>query len=287
VAQAGATDASGNVYVGGYTEGSLPGFTNAGGAPLGAITNWNDAFLRKYAGDGTELWTQQFGHQRHDEILGVTVDGSGNIFITGYTDGVFEGFTNPGGRDAFVRKYDADGNVLWTQQFGSVSSAGAQPNDKGLDIGLDGQGNAYVSGSTTGQFESEESGGGSDGFVRKLDSNGGVLWTRQFGGEDDDTADAIAVDSAGTVFAGGNTESSIPGAGGAGVADGFSKSFDTDGGDRWTRAAGTRRIDGASDIAQSSSGVYLIGGTEGEIGPGGAGKGDDRDSDVFVLKLPR
>lgn len=287
IAQAVAVDSSGNLYVGGYTEGSLPGFTNAGGAPLGAITNWNDAFLRKYTGDGTELWTQQFGHERHDEILGVVADGSGNLFITGYTDGAFVGFTNPGGRDAFVRKYDAEGNVLWTQQFGSDSAAGAQPNDKGLDIGLDAQGNIYVAGSTSGQFQGGESGGSIDGFVRKLDSNGGILWTQQFGGEDDDTADAIAVDVDGTVFIGGNTESSIPGARGVGVADGFSKSLDTDGGDRWTRAAGTRRIDGARDIAQSSSGVYLIGGTEGEIGPGGAGKGDDRDSDVFVLRLSR
>ena len=213
VAQSIAVDGSGNVYVGGHTEGGLPGFENAGGAPLGPVSEWNDAFLRKYASDGTELWTQQFGHERHDEILGVAVDDSGHVYVSGYTDASFEGYTNPGGRDAFIRKYDSDGNVVWTRQFGSVSAAGGQPNDKALDIALDSSGNIYVAGSTTGVFGREKSGGGNDGFVRKMDSNGEHVWTRQFGGEDDDTADAIAVDGGGTVFVAGNTESSIPGAG--------------------------------------------------------------------------
>ena len=287
VPQAIAVDGSGNVYVGGHTEGSLPGYDNAGGAALGPVSNWNDAFLRKYGSDGTELWTQQFGHERHDEMLGVAVDGSGSVYVSGYTDASFEGYTNPGGRDAFIRKYDSDGSVVWTRQFASDSAAGGQPNDKALDIALDSSGNIYVSGSTTGVFEGESSGGGNDGFVRKMDPNGEHVWTRQFGGEDDDTADAIAVDGDSNVFVAGNTESSIPGAGGAGADDGFAKSFDSNGGDRWTRTVGTRRIDGARDIAQGSGGVYVIGGTEGEIGPGGAGKGDEIDSDVFVLRLSR
>ena len=286
-AQSIAVDGSGNVYVGGHTEGGLPGFENAGGAPLGPVSNWNDAFLRKYGADGTELWTQQFGHERHDEILGVALDGSGSVYVSGYTDASFEGYTNPGGRDAFIRKYDSDGSVVWTRQFGSDSAAGGQPNDKALDIALDSSGNIYVAGSTTGVFEGESSGGGKDGFVRKMDPNGEHVWTRQFGGEDDDTADAIAVDGDSNVFAAGNTESSIPGAGGAGVDDGFAKSFDAKGGGRWTRTVGTRRTDGARDIAQGSGGVYVIGGTEGEIGPGGEGKGDEIDSDVFVLRLSR
>ena len=287
VAQSIAVDGSGNVYVGGHTEGSLPGYDNAGGAALGPVSDWNDAFLRKYGADGTELWTQQFGHERHDEILGVALDGSGSVYVSGYTDASFEGYTNPGGRDAFIRKYDPDGNVIWTRQFGSDSAAGGQPNDKALDIALDSSGNIYVAGSTTGVFEGESSGGGNDGFVRKMDPNGDHVWTRQFGGEDDDTADAIAVDGDSNVFAAGNTESSIPGAGGKGGDDGFAKSFDAKGGGRWTRTVGTRRTDGARDIAQGSGGVYVIGGTEGEIGPGGAGKGDEIDSDVFVLRLSR
>ncbi|MCY4530308.1 MAG: SBBP repeat-containing protein [Chloroflexi bacterium] len=287
VAQAVAVDGAGNLYVGGYTEGGLPGFENAGGAPLGPVSDWNDAFLRKYGSDGTVLWIQQFGHERHDEVLGVALDGSGSVYVSGYTDASFEGYNNPGGRDAFIRKYDPDGNVVWTRQFGSSSSAGGQPNDKALDIALDSSGNIYVSGSTTGVFEGEDSGGANDGFVRKMDANGEHLWTRQFGGEDDDTADAIAVDERGMAFIAGNTASSIPGAGGEGQDDGFAKSFDANGDDRWTRTVGTRRVDGARDVAQGSGGVYVIGGTEGEIGPGGAGKGDNIDSDVFVLRLSR
>ena len=286
LARAVAVDPTGNVYVAGHTEGSLPGFSNAGGAPFGAITTWNDAFLRKYDPDGAEVWTRQFGHERHDEIHGITLGPSGGVYVVGYTDESFDGFTNTGGRDAFVRKYDADGNVVWTQQFGSESAAGAQPNDKGLGIGLDASGNVYVVGSTTGRFAGGE-GGGSDGFIRKMGPTGNALWTQQFGGEDDDSASAIVVHADGTVFLAGNTESSIPGAGGQGASDGFVKSFTSDGAERWTRTAGTRREDGTRGIALGSAEVYVIGGTEGEIAPGGAGKGSDLDSDVFVLRLPR
>ena len=43
----------------------------------------------------TELWTQQFGHERHDEVLGVALDGTGSVYVSGYTDASFEGYSNP------------------------------------------------------------------------------------------------------------------------------------------------------------------------------------------------
>ena len=55
------------MYVAGATQGTLPRQTSAGDA---------DAFLRKYAFDGTEVWTRQFGTSESDEILSMAIDAS-------------------------------------------------------------------------------------------------------------------------------------------------------------------------------------------------------------------
>src|SRR5262249_59490266 len=104
-----AVDASG-VYVAGDTDGTLPGQTGAGG---------RDAFVRKYDGAGNQLWTRQFGTSGFfDSALGVAVDASGG-FVAGFIDGTLPGQTSAGDIDAYVRKYDAAGNELWTRQFGT------------------------------------------------------------------------------------------------------------------------------------------------------------------------
>src|SRR5437867_4288428 len=80
-----AVDAS-DVYVAGPTDGALPGQTNAGG---------NDAFLRKYDADGTEVWTRQFGSLDYDDAESVAADVSG-IYVVGLTAGTLPGQTSAG-----------------------------------------------------------------------------------------------------------------------------------------------------------------------------------------------
>ncbi|MCH8282423.1 MAG: SBBP repeat-containing protein, partial [Chloroflexi bacterium] len=87
-----------------------------------------DAYLRKYDGHGKEIWTQQFGTESEDHATGVTADGAGNLYVVGLTRGVFPGYTGLVGidYDAYLRKYDGDGNELWTRQFGTPHRPGAQ-----------------------------------------------------------------------------------------------------------------------------------------------------------------
>lgn len=70
-----ATDGQENVYVSGYTSGSLKG-ENAG---------LEDAFFCKYDMGGRLLWTHQFGTSGPDRIHGVSADRLGNVFVTSYT----------------------------------------------------------------------------------------------------------------------------------------------------------------------------------------------------------
>ena len=94
------TDSSGNVYVTGYTLGGLDGNTNSGSY---------DMFLVKYNSSGTKQWTKQLGSSGWDWGNGVTTDSSGNIYVTGYTNGGLDGNTNSGSYDIFIVKYNSSG----------------------------------------------------------------------------------------------------------------------------------------------------------------------------------
>ena len=90
-----AVDVSGNAYISGYTRGDLGG-PNAG---------FNDAVLSKFDSAGAEVWTTQIGTSSNDSSLSVAVDASGNVYISGETDGDLGG-PNAGGYDAFLVKYE-------------------------------------------------------------------------------------------------------------------------------------------------------------------------------------
>jgi hypothetical protein len=256
-----AVDASG-VYVAGYTDGTLPGQTSAGGP---------DAFVRKYDLAGNELWTRQFGTSGADSAVGIAADASG-VYVTGSTTGTFAGQTGAGDEDAFVRKFDADGSELWTRQFGSSGW------DQATGVAAVGSG-IYVSGFTAGVLAGQAGAGEQDGFVCKYDTAGNMAWTRQFGTGSADQAAGVAVDASG-VYVAGRTAGTLPGLTGAGLSDVFVRKYDLGGTEVWTRQFGTAAADQALGVAVGPSGVYLAGSTEGTL-PGQASAGF---GDAFVRK---
>jgi len=261
-----AVDPSSNVYVAGSTGGTLPGQTSAG---------LRDAFVRKYDGSGNEIWTRQFGTSGGDGAGGITIDGSGNIYVVGNTEGAFPGQLSSGGYDAFVRKYDGSGNEIWTRQFGTSGDEGVQ------DIAIDGSSNVYVAGYTWGVFPGQVNLGGPDAFVRKYDGSGNELWTRQFGTSGGDSANDITIDGSGNVYVAGETYGTLPGQTSAGIYDGFVRKYDGSGNEIWTRQFGTSQTDYARGIAvDSSDNVYVVDSTGGTL-PGQTSSGGN---DAFVRK---
>ena len=94
------SDSSDNIYVTGYTGGGLDGNTSSGES---------DIFGVKYDSSGTKQGTRQLGTSSFDNGNGVTTDSSGNIYVTGNTDGGLDGNTNMGGKDIFLVKYNSSG----------------------------------------------------------------------------------------------------------------------------------------------------------------------------------
>ncbi|OGT27859.1 MAG: hypothetical protein A2Z17_01365, partial [Gammaproteobacteria bacterium RBG_16_66_13] len=254
-------DASG-IYVAGFTDGTLPGQTSAGG---------RDAFVHKYDAAGNEVWTRQFGTASEDFAFGVSVDASG-VFVAGATSGTFPGQTSTGGRDAFVRKYDAAGNEVWTRQFGT----GGFDEVLGISVSTSG---VFVAGETEGTLPGQTSAGDVDAFVRKYDAAGNEVWTRQFGTASSEAAYGVAVDASGVYVAGGIgtfSPSSPP----PPPPDPFVRKYDAAGNEVWTRQFGTGGFDIAKGISVDASGVYVAGWTSGTF-PGQSNAGDN---DPFVRK---
>ena len=179
-AMAVAVDGSGNSYVAGYTYG------------LTSDAGHRDGFVRKFNSSGVALWTRQFGTAESDEVGAARVDGSGNLYLAGTSNGGLGGSVT-GTADAFVRKFDPSGATLWTKQVGTSGY------DYCSGLGVDGSNNVYVVGSTD-NASSASSAGGDDTYVRKLDSSGATLWTKQIGTANHDEAQDAAADASGNLY---------------------------------------------------------------------------------------
>ena len=116
------TDSQGNTYVTGFTQGILHGESNAGGL---------DVFLIKFSSQGRELWRRQFGSNGDETGLAITTDEEADVYLTGQTNGSLGGFTNKGGKDLFVVKYDTQGDQQWIYQ------SGTDQDDLGTEISVD------------------------------------------------------------------------------------------------------------------------------------------------------
>mgnify|MGYP006162909001 CR=1 FL=1 len=225
-------------------------------------------------------WTRQFGPAVSVQVQGdfakaidVSADSSGNVYLMGRVGGAFEGFDNDftGMEDGFIRKYDGNGNELWTRQFGPQGQTTATS-----DVVLDQAGNQYVVGSTNGTLPGQTYAGQGDAFVIKYDSNGNLVWTRQFGTVDYDRNSAIALGPDGNIYIVGETNGTLSSQTSTGGQDGYLRKYDVVGNEVWTRQFGTTGLDLARGVASDSAGnVYVAGRTTGVFsGQSTVGGGD-------------
>jgi hypothetical protein len=149
-----------------------------------------DVFLCKYDDRGNVLWTRQFGTPAYDVAWGVVADTS-SVYLAGCTGGALSGQNQAGGRDAFVCKYDDNGNEVWTRQFGSPRSTQV------FGAAVDGAGNIFVAGVTSDALPGQKQVGANDGFVREYSPAGVELWTRQFSSSSSSVTQPGPISSAG------------------------------------------------------------------------------------------
>jgi hypothetical protein len=241
MAEAIAVDSSGNVYVTGFSKG-------------GSGRYWeNDYATIKYDTDGNQLWVRRYDGPpgEWDEAHAIAVDGSGNVYVTGFSDGVVSGFYY----DYATIKYDTDGNQLWVARYDGPPNSW----NRAWAIAVDALENVYVTGL------SHDDSTADDYATIKYDTNGNQLWVKRYSGPLNnysyDEAEAIAVDGSGNVYVTG-TSNGVDDSG-----DYCTIKYDTDGNQLWVR-----RYEGPANyeyvveaIAVDESGNVYITGYGGEI----------------------
>jgi uncharacterized protein (TIGR03437 family) len=237
-------DSAGNVYIAGATSTpalkTTPGVLQPayGGETTDVYTG--DAFIAKFTPAGALVYVTYLGGSADDLATGIAVDAAGNVYVTGYTNSLnfptttgafqssFGGFggnsCNPLG-DAFVAKVNPSGTQLIYSTY-----LGGSLDDAGFAIAIDAVGNAYVAGTTRstnfpvtpGVVQTKFAGGGGepgasscgnlpqidtgDAFVAKLNPSGSqLLFSTFLGGNQDDAALGIAIDSSSNVYVAGAT----------------------------------------------------------------------------------
>ena len=280
-----AVDGNGNVYTTGEFAGTVDFDPGASVFNLTSKNGGADIFVSKLDSAGNFVWARQMGGASFDRGIGVAVDGSGNVYTTGFFNGTTDfdpgagifNLTAVGAVDIFVSKLDSAGNFVWAQRMGGGSS------DVGSGVALDSSGNVYTTGFFRGIADFDPGGGrvaarsagDEDIFVSKLDSAGNFVWARQIGGTSVDEAFGVAVDGTGNVYTTGffsGTADFDPGggifnltaAGGGNIfvsgGDIFVSKLDSAGNFVWAQQIGGASFDRGIGVAVDGSGnVYATG----------------------------
>jgi len=260
------TDSSDNIYVTGLTGGGLDGNTSSGN---------HDIVLVKYDSSGTKQWTKQLGTSSTDIGYGVTTGSSGNIYVTGLTEGGLDGNTSSGSYDMFLVKYNSSGTKQWTNQLGTSS------NDVGYVVTTDSSGNIYVTGYTEGGLDGNTSSGSYDMFLVKYNSSGTKQWTKQLGTSSYETGQSVITDSSDNIYVTGNTSGDLDGNTNSGGQDIFLVKYNSSGTKQWTKQLGTSSTDIGYGVTTGSSGnIYVTGWTRGGLD----GNTNSGESDIFLIK---
>lgn len=222
-------------------------------------------------------WGTYYGGYGFDLGTVLSCDNAGNVYVTGAsyfsmdiaTTGSYQ-YTSAGDFDAFLVKFNKDGDRIWATYFGGPSV------DYGFGLTCDRDNNIYLSGqtqsasgiATSGSYQPAKNPAiGTDAFLVKFDSSGARLWATYFGGPGDDDGGFCAYDSKGYVYLSGATSSvsNIASGGfqstyGGGTRDGFLAKFDTAGTFQWATYYGGSGDDQAEGVASDGDGNVYIGG---------------------------
>ncbi|WP_443747779.1 transcriptional regulator [Asticcacaulis solisilvae] len=235
---------------------------------------------------GDKYWVQGESEQTAlpDTVANVrqSVAGAdGSVYVLADVNGTVSSQDIKGTQDVALMKYDSAGNLVYTRTLGASETA------TGYNMAVSSDGKVAITGSVTGALDISQTttrtyGTGStavsststsnvsttgaspttsDSFVTVLDSSGVEQWTQRRGASAEDEATAVAFGADGSVYVGGRTKSTMPGASGGQVGswDSYLMGFSGDGKPAFTTQGGTTGSDTVANIVVNGNTVYTSG----------------------------
>jgi uncharacterized delta-60 repeat protein len=234
---------------GGYI---VAGSTESFGAGKG------DVWVLKLDGSGNVQWQKTYGGTNWDGAHAIAPTSDGGYVVAGRTESF-----GAGGWDVWVLKLDGSGNVVWQKTYGGTNEDEAHAIVPTSDGG-------YVVAGKTWSFGA----GHGDVWVLKLDGSGNVVWQKTYGGTNEDEARAIVPTSDGGYIVAGSTFRRTSSH--TGNFDVWVLKLDGSGNVQWQKTYGGTGDEGASAIAPTSDGGYVVAGRTSSF---------TGNFDVWVLKL--
>lgn len=300
-------DTDGNVITTGEFWGTVD-FDPGLGTTLLTADNLNDVFVQKLDQDGNLIWVRSFGGSSYDCGKDIDVDGDGNIYIAGdfrsTVDfnpglGIFE-LTATGINDVFVQKLNSNGDFIWAKAINGTETAYVS------DMVVNSNDNIFITGYFRGTYDfdpgpatfNHSSVGNSDIFIVKMETNADYVWSKIFGGIQNDQSNSISIDLDGNIYTAGYYESVVdfdPGIGieehtSNGGFDVFVQKLQSNGDLSWVSTFGGPGNDIGEKLAVDDiNQVYLSGGfyqtVDFDPGPGTVFGSSLGSMDFYIQKL--
>ncbi|MDH7514303.1 MAG: SBBP repeat-containing protein [Bacteroidota bacterium] len=267
-----ATDRSGNILVTGVT--TSANFPVTPGAYQTVIAGVGDAFVAKFSGTGTQIWTTYYGGMMGDVARAVGCDSSGNVYFAGNTNstnfpvsvGCLQN-TQAGQGDAFLVKLASDGTRLWATYYGGSAfdiahGLAVDKFQRPVMVGRTESANFPVANAFRPYLMS-----GQEAFLCVFSPTGAREWATFYGGNQDEYASGVSTDFHGNIaFTGQTASTNFPVTQDAiqpsknGSTDAFIVKFNPQGGRIWSTFFGGNGDDAANAIMAQYSGNVVFGG---------------------------
>jgi uncharacterized repeat protein (TIGR01451 family) len=298
-------DATGNVIVTGYFDGSIdldPG-------PGVQISNgYYNIFIQKLTSSGDLLWAKTIGGTNIEWPTDIKTDNEGNIYITGFFSSFVDFDPGPGifnltagsTNNLFVLKLDTKGEFVWAKSIGGTGGI------EGVSLSLDSKGNVCVIGSFSGQVDFDPGPGifnlsgtqyYNNIFILKLNNNGDFVWAKTLVGGGNDTAGDVVTDTSGNIYLSGTFMhvDFDPGTGiylmsTNGYTDGFILKLDSSGGFLWVKTIKGNSMTGSKSLCMDKDQNIYISGyysgiTDFDPGPGVYNLTASLNNQAYILKV--
>jgi type IX secretion system substrate protein len=233
-------------------------------------------------------WQNTIGGNSSDYFRSISQTGDGGYILGGNSWSDISGDkteNSQGNGDYWVVKLDASGVILWQNTIGGADW------DQLIDISQTTDGGYILGGSSESSIsgdKTENSQGGSDYWVVKLDTSGVIQWQNTIGGDFNDYFQSFAQTTDGGYILGGYSNSNISGdktENSVGSFDYWVVKLDASGVIQWQNTIGGNDADQLFSISQTTDGGYMLGGYSRSNISGDKTENSLGSFDYWVVKL--